>query len=194
MKELLTAVAAELGDEWTYQHNPFQNFHDDKGVLRGPDGVLLWVSTVGYGVNAGRLELFPDYHAIPNYTNDDCPSYIRPSITVSPERTAKAIAADITRRLLPQSIEHVNKVKQAIAQRLERTQYTQSLASSLCTIANGDDSAVKPSNSGCVHSFRLPYKTGQFYGHVDCRSIGVDMRLDNLSPEQARKILNALYS
>jgi hypothetical protein len=105
---LAEAIAAELGDGWSAKptdQSPRQ------AELHGPDGEVILATGEGRrSVDAGRLELrgwVPDRlddFARQVYTGD-LPR--KPAVNASVTRSAKALAGEITRRILPDYRTHL---------------------------------------------------------------------------------------
>lgn len=105
---LLADVATHLGDGWSAD--------TEKDWLHGPDGARLYVREETYGSSKGKWSISGGEQHLPGYEYSNHGHLTsRVSINVSPSRGAKVVAGEITRRLLPEYLDALHRVREAIA-------------------------------------------------------------------------------
>jgi hypothetical protein len=113
VRDIATAVAAELGDGWTASNGTWEDGSD--AYLNGPD-VRVYVHMSRSYATRGRMvisgALAPEQQHVFVRTDGR-----RPEITASPTKAPRLIAGDIRRRLLPDLRTLVDKLNARVYER-----------------------------------------------------------------------------
>ncbi len=169
LTDLLAAVAAELGPEWTAALDS----NGKHGTLTSTDGSKLNVST---WQSPAHAHIWGDY---PEAGKHLCE---RHSINVGRSRGARAMAAEIRRRLLPVYLPELHKAQKraeecAASARGRADVVGQLLAALPGTVEQTDD---KGEPTGSINRDRWGWSFDVHYGGAT-----VDVKLPDLRPEQA---------
>lgn len=116
-RDVAPELARETGDDWRYVPD------DDTyaaGRIRRADGAQLWIHGEGWTHQAGRIEIHGDYPRGPGneviyLDHQDRQRGMSTRITVAESRGPKVIAREIARRLLPDYLERLERVRERVA-------------------------------------------------------------------------------
>lgn len=176
IRPLVTATAEALGEGWKVEE---QDTHTGLHIVNG-DGASLFMRIIWN--NDSRIEISGTYpktqYSIYGFGNHE--------ITVSRLKSAKAIAGDITRRLLPGYLKDLHALQERIAKNDARDNREAEIAATLemtpGTLVKGNRTEYGWSLRGVGHFTVSTYQRET-----------VDLKLDNLTPQEAYAALLALY-
>lgn len=175
-RQIAREVAPLLGEGWVFDDR------DSAGAsIAGPDDAELFFY-LGYG-SKGKVTISSSY---PNGTYQKVWKYDRFEIGVSVSRGAAVIAKEIQRRLLPDYLPELARVRQAIADHDAAEARRDSVAEVLGKIVGSE------ARGGEI---RL-YHSGGYHGAINVGHGGDNVRIElgGLSSEQAELILSALVA
>lgn len=115
LEGLATAIAKELGADWTCRSQHEESRNENHADVVGPDGCEIALSRVTWGAGKGKLSIsgrFADWKVMQGELRYN---ESRPSIRVSETKTPQQIAADIRRRLLPAVLDLVARCNKRLA-------------------------------------------------------------------------------
>jgi hypothetical protein len=165
--------------------------HDCDGMpypsatLAGPEGRKLHVHRISYGASKGRIEIGA---VLPMRAKRETVSVGSvQDITVAGDRSPEAIAKEITRRIMPA---YAIEFPAALAKVQANDAYHQAGEDAAKELAQLVDAAKPRENSPREFSI---YR-GDFFGSVKCSGGSVNIELNSLTVEQARKVCSVLVS
>lgn len=171
LNKIAMAVALELGEEWSVE--PGQRFDGRDAYLRGVGDIRLRVATEHhrkYGSNrlfiseavGGELGRFVQYDVV---------------ISVSKERAAKEVAAEIRRRLLPGAEEAIAKARADKAASDARDAEHQAMCEAMASALNGATYSHDPNK---VH---FGSSSDGVSGSVEVRKFGDNVKFEIAVPK-----------
>lgn len=180
-------VAAILGDDWTMRHHANEEVRrEGLCYLVNKDGrriclnVRLYEHPVKINVS-GEYEPGPDFLGLRGFKNNQ-----RPSISVSVDRPAKAIAKDIERRFLPDYTPLFLETKQVVAEHLARWDMRED--------ANKRLAAVAEAKYISAHEWRGAAVEGHVWNRHDGAGLSVSLKIDGLTESRAAQIIGFVKS
>jgi hypothetical protein len=182
-------VAPLLGEGWRYNAPTSDYGYHDGGCFVGPNGEELHISISTYGADAGRLTVSGVYGNLDGYEGRYHAPRDYTRVGISSTKAPKAIAADITRRLLPTYGETLETVRAAIAQTQQRAALTAANGARLGAILG------KPGRvgQGGEHEFSVS-QYGNLYGGITVSGAHVSAKLSNLTIDQAEAIARIIVA
>lgn len=184
-----TEIAGLIGDGWTVEQ-PYE-----RTVSLVHDGRVIWLYQLHTGSGPARYSLrgvLPDRNAW--FTREEEASGLRADheITVAASKTAKQIAGDIKRRLLPDYERSYVVVAERVAERDAGKARKAADLAELAAVAPGV-ADVATDRDGDAERVTVRYQGSAVYG--DFKSITwrgtteYTVKLENVTPELAAKIL-----
>ena len=172
-------IAAALGEGWTVE--PVTSGHR-AATLTGPDSQALTLCVDWR--HTDRLEIRGD---IPTPYDRRQYDYRPAEITVSRDKGAAKIAADITRRLLP---DYLPKLAASLEVERAHSEYVDSVTNTAGYLETAAGRVLSPmthrsSETSKEYSLRLSHG----YGNATVRADSVSLELNGITPDQARRIL-----
>ena len=190
LPELMHDIAAELSGQWyvvhPYPDNPRYNLvNDDTGAI---------LSAREEWNKAGRLVITGD-HVLNGIRPDDVPR-----ITVNASRPAAAIAADITRRLLPKYAAWIAKLREAYDYQQRRNAANIAAFEAFAAAAGNDNVTLDQLSDGTYNKcyfghfnqYNTPHGTLQDFFFYDSGPARLRLTLDDLTPDEAIAIYEFL--
>lgn len=180
LRELCIAIAGELGSGWAIKGG---EAHWSQQIT-GPDRQELWIST-GYQA-LDRLQIAGDYPTdmygrIPHVRDS-------PRITLAANRSPKALARDIQRRLLPGYQLTLKQVLERQADQMRRFDLREQVAQRLIAAAGPDANlGSRDANHERHHVSLHPGMATVSYGGGT-----VDLEIPGLEPDEAVAMLTRL--
>lgn len=190
--ELLTSIAAHLGAPWKFNKLK-QGSSWQRELIDGQGRTLLFISDPRY----------PDKFEIAGIIDSRFvfkSNGSRLSIRVSVRRTAKALANDIKRRLLPEYLEVFNNARKRALARKKDVEEFDHFTHAFITATGGEKDDDSWNNVRRIIRFKDPNNPGKSYNLAQLHRYAIteggddkiNMRLSNLTFEQAVKIANIL--
>jgi hypothetical protein len=179
-------IAAALGEGWTPEHKAGeQGFR--AAWIDGPDSQRIAV--VVDWRNHDRLEIRGD---IPTPYDRRRYDYVSAEITVSRDKGAAKIAADITRRLLP---DYLPKLAESLETERQHAAYVANVAENaagLEAVASGILRPVDHRSTETSKAYSLNLADG--YGSATVMGSSVTLELNAIAPALAARILEFIAS
>lgn len=167
--ELFRTIADELGDGWSAKEGHWPNGQD--ALLFGPQGEEIHVTAGGWRKqDDGRFAFAADLYKYRDYLrHEDRLGGCKREISVSQSKTAKKIAAEVERRLLPTYREVLERGKEAKRKSDERKSaqavFTRNLADEVGVTPTGRDGHIEFGQWQAGVNGKVDVPTGDF--HVD---------------------------
>lgn len=183
-------VATALGTAWTFEPSMYESTWHAGTLRHMHGGMQLSVGRITYGHAKGRLTIRGEYLAQSGIDAYDAygERLDYHSITVSPDRSAAAIARDITKRLLPAYIETLAKVTHQIQQIMDYRALGETTVRHLAAVA---DNAPYSNDGKGTYTIRL-YQGPLVWGDVTVYGDRISMQVHNMAPDMAAVVLEAI--
>lgn len=178
--ELLTAIAAHLGASWKF-NKLRQGSHWQRELIDGQGRALLFMIDPRYPNKFEIAGLIDSKFAFTSKGS-------RLSIKVSVNRAAKALANDIKRRLLLEYFETFNSTRERALVRKKEIEQFDHFTQAFITATGGEKDNNRWNDAFRIIRLEDPNDVAEISRHSD----KINMRLSNLTFEQAVKIANIL--
>lgn len=184
LHDVVRDIAAAMPADWQTVETP----HDHGARIVGPDGAYMHVRIGTYGAESGRLLFSAGTPDGADYSAGDWHGVDTHEMTAAADRDPAVIAREVTRKLIPGTLERHAVISGRITRRLARANGAESAARELATVfgttaheSRGDwraDVTDAPGVYGGMSTSAYDNDGADIRVHVDVRGISLAHALE----------------